>query len=199
MATVTVFTAARMAEIEDQAITDARIDGYNLIVIRNNLQELDLGNVRGPIGLTGPQGPDGNPTATILEYAGTTLPTGYLWCDGAEYPPASFPDLFAEIGTTYGGDGVTKFAVPDRRNRVALGVGDGPLGATGGTNDAFVVDHNHTGPNHRHQVQGGTASDAHTHTVSGTTATTPTATRSARQLLRLDLMVTGQGLILRPV
>lgn len=37
----------------------------------------------------------------------------HVVCDGAEYHPKTFPDLFREIGTTFGGDGVTTFAVPD--------------------------------------------------------------------------------------
>lgn len=36
-----------------------------------------------------------------------------LICDGSLYDPASFPDLFAKIGATFGGDGVSTFAVPD--------------------------------------------------------------------------------------
>ena len=56
MATVEVFTKARMQAIEDEAIVDSRIDTVGeerqLILIRNNGVEINAGNVRGPIGIT---------------------------------------------------------------------------------------------------------------------------------------------------
>jgi len=56
MATVEVFTKARMQAIEDEAIVDSRIDivgeERQLILIRNNGVEINAGNVRGPIGIT---------------------------------------------------------------------------------------------------------------------------------------------------
>lgn len=57
MANVTVFTADRMAQIESQAITDARLDGTNLVLVRNDLTEVNVGNVQGPTGST-PTVPD---------------------------------------------------------------------------------------------------------------------------------------------
>lgn len=62
MATVQIFTAARMQAIEDQAIVNARLDNgsgtdKNLVLIRNNDTEINVGNVRGPIGIT-PTVPD---------------------------------------------------------------------------------------------------------------------------------------------
>lgn len=57
MSTVEVFTKARMQAIEDQAIVDARLDTNNLILIRNNEEEIDVGSVRGPAGTT-PTVPD---------------------------------------------------------------------------------------------------------------------------------------------
>lgn len=69
-------------------------------------------------------GPSGNiiPSGTILPWAGSlsTAPTGYLLSDGASYPEATYPTLFAVIGTTYGGGG-GNFNVPDLRGRVPVG------------------------------------------------------------------------------
>jgi hypothetical protein len=53
------------------------------------------------------------PTATIVDYAGSSLPPGWLWCDGAAVSRVSYVGLFLKIGTTYGpGDGSTTFNVP---------------------------------------------------------------------------------------
>lgn len=56
MAEVTGFTAARMLAMEDATIIDARLDGYNLILITKDTTEIDVGDVRGPIGPVGPVG-----------------------------------------------------------------------------------------------------------------------------------------------
>lgn len=58
----------------------------------------------------------------MTDWAGSELPTGYLWCDGAAVSRAAYAELFAAIGTTYGaGDGSTTFNVPDRRGRASFG------------------------------------------------------------------------------
>lgn len=53
-------------------------------------------------------------------------PVGFLACDGSLLPIVQFEALFNLIGTTYGGDGQTTFAVPDLRGRVPMGMGQGP-------------------------------------------------------------------------
>ncbi|MDQ3287838.1 MAG: tail fiber protein [Pseudomonadota bacterium] len=53
-------------------------------------------------------------------------PQGWLPCDGTLLAIAEYDTLFALIGTTYGGDGSTTFAVPDLRGRVPLHTGTGP-------------------------------------------------------------------------
>lgn len=62
------------------------------------------------------------PVGTIAPYAGATAPTGWLLCDGAEVSRATYADLFALIGTTYGvGNGTTTFNLPDMKGRVPVG------------------------------------------------------------------------------
>ena len=51
------------------------------------------------------------PIGTVLSFAGQTAPHGYLLCDGASYKVADYPDLYAVIGNTYGGD-TENFNVP---------------------------------------------------------------------------------------
>ncbi len=66
-------------------------------------------------------------------------PAGWALCDGQMLPISENETLFQLIGTTYGGDGETSFAVPDLRGRIPIGVGQGPgtqnyvLGESGGT------------------------------------------------------------------
>lgn len=53
----------------------------------------------------------------ITMSASTIEPQGWVFCDGQLLQVASFPSLFSVLGSVYGGDGVTTFAVPDLRNR----------------------------------------------------------------------------------
>lgn len=55
------------------------------------------------------------PVGTILEFGGSTAPTGFLLCDGSAVSRTTYADLFTAIGTSYGpGDGVTTFNLPDQ-------------------------------------------------------------------------------------
>lgn len=61
----------------------------------------------------------------IKLYAGNEPPRGWFICDGQLLAIDKYPRLFSVIGTTYGGDGSTTFALPDLRGRTAVGVGKG--------------------------------------------------------------------------
>lgn len=66
------------------------------------------------------------PTASVLPFAGSVVPQGYLLCDGAEVSATDYANLFAQIGTTYGEaseEGL--FKLPDLRGRVPVGAGLG--------------------------------------------------------------------------
>lgn len=62
----------------------------------------------------------------IRLFGGTFAPLGWAFCNGALLPISEYDALFALIGTTYGGDGQTTFALPDLRGRVAIHQGQGP-------------------------------------------------------------------------
>lgn len=68
-------------------------------------------------------GGDGVPLGAILPLAhNSTVPAGYLLCDGAAVSRTMYPDLFSVIGTTYGaGDGSTTFNLPDLMGRFIEG------------------------------------------------------------------------------
>ena len=53
-------------------------------------------------------------------------PNGSLMCNGQLLPISQYEALFALIGTTYGGDGQSTFALPDLRGQMAVGQGQGP-------------------------------------------------------------------------
>lgn len=91
---------------------------------------------QGSQGLQGPPGPAGAgggvPTGTIVPFAGSSAPTGWLLCDGGQYSTSSYSTLYTVIGTTYGG-GNGSFKVPDLRGRMPVGKNYGTFSALGRT------------------------------------------------------------------
>lgn len=62
------------------------------------------------------------PTATLMPYAGTTAPSGWLLCYGQAVSRTTYASLFAKLSTTFGaGDGSTTFNLPDLRGRAIAG------------------------------------------------------------------------------
>jgi microcystin-dependent protein len=74
----------------------------------------------------------------ILIWPPNFAPQGWAFCAGQILPISQYTALFSLLGTTYGGDGRTTFALPDLRSRVPLGAGQGTglsnydLGSLGG-------------------------------------------------------------------
>ena len=65
------------------------------------------------------------PVGAVWDFAGTSAPTGWVFCYGQALSRATYATLFAAIGTAYGaGDGSTTFNVPDCRGRVVAGKDD---------------------------------------------------------------------------
>ena len=62
----------------------------------------------------------------IFMFAGNFAPRFSAFCDGQILPISQNTALFSLLGTTYGGNGVTNFALPDLRGRVPMGAGSGP-------------------------------------------------------------------------
>jgi len=77
-------------------------------------------------------------TGSIIAYAGTTTPSGYLECNGANVSRTTYASLFSAVGVTWGaGDGTTTFTLPDLRRRTMIGkngtAGTGSPGITVGS------------------------------------------------------------------
>src|SRR5215470_11720943 len=69
----------------------------------------------------------------IRMFAGNFAPAGWMFCEGQLLPIDQYQTLFQLIGTTYGGDGQSTFALPDMRGRLPLHFGNGfTLAETGG-------------------------------------------------------------------
>ena len=86
----------------------------------------------------------------IRMFAGNFAPAGWAFCDGQLLPISENETLFQLIGTTYGGDGQSTFALPDLRGRIPLHQGNGYiLAETGGAEEVTLTvnqipAHNHT-------------------------------------------------------
>ena len=78
----------------------------------------------------------GIPTATIVPWTDSSVPSGFLECDGAAVSRTTYSALFAIVGTTYGaGNGSTTFNVPDLADNVPVGKSNNKaLASTGGAN-----------------------------------------------------------------
>lgn len=62
------------------------------------------------------------PVGTIMPFTSSTVPSGYMVCDGREISRTTYSDLFTVIGTTYGsGDGSTTFNLPNIKGRTLVG------------------------------------------------------------------------------
>jgi microcystin-dependent protein len=76
----------------------------------------------------------------IRMFAGNFAPAGWMFCEGQLLPISENETLFQLIGTTYGGDGQSTFALPDLRGRIPLHQGDGfILAETGGVEDVTLT------------------------------------------------------------
>jgi microcystin-dependent protein len=88
----------------------------------------------------------------IYMFAGNFAPRGYALCDGQLLSIAQNTALFSLLGTTYGGNGQTTFALPDLRGRTPMHPGTGPglsprfLGEVGGAETRTITTHTHTVP-----------------------------------------------------
>lgn len=112
--------------------------------------------------------------AQIIMFAGNFAPQNWAFCQGQILAISQNTALFALLGTTYGGNGQTTFALPDFRGRSPVGTGQGPgltpitLGEQSGTETRTLIPtnmpiHNHTATT----TVGVTSANASTEEASG--------------------------------
>lgn len=76
----------------------------------------------------------------IRMFAGNFAPAGWMFCEGQLLPISEYETLFNLIGTTYGGDGQSTFALPDLRGRIPLHQGNGfNLAEPGGVEEVTLT------------------------------------------------------------
>ncbi len=91
-------------------------------------------------------------------------PKGWAWCDGQLLPISQNTALFSLLGTTYGGNGKSNFALPDLQGRAPMHPGQGPglslhdLGETGGSETVSLLESEI--PAHSHAMRAGADGEA---------------------------------------
>ena len=158
--------AVGTAEIADGAVTTAKVADGSITAAK-----LATGAV-----------PSSVPAGSVMPYAGSTEPSGWLFCFGQNVSRATYADLFAVVGTTYGaGDGSTTFGLPDIRGRVVAGQDDmGGTSANRLTNQTGGLDGDILGATGGAETHTLTTAQmpAHTHNVTGNTSSSGSATVS---------------------
>jgi microcystin-dependent protein len=98
---------------------------------------------------------------SVVLFAGNFAPRGWAFCDGQLLPIAQNTALFSLLGTTYGGNGQTTFALPDLRGRHPVGPRQGPglsnvdLGEQAGVENVTLISSQL--PAHAHPLRGSNA------------------------------------------
>ncbi|MDT8760837.1 tail fiber protein [Sphingomonas psychrotolerans] len=104
--------------------------------------------------------------AEIRVFPFNFAPKGWAWCDGQLLPLSQNTALFSLLGTTYGGNGKSNFALPDLQGRAPMHPGQGPglslhdLGESAGSDTVTLLQSEI--PVHTHQLQVDDADDAET-------------------------------------
>jgi microcystin-dependent protein len=112
--------------------------------------------------------------AMIMLFGGNFAIRGWAMCWGQIMSIAQNTAVFSLLGTTYGGDGQTTFALPDLRGRAPIGWGQGPglsnysLGQVTGTENTTLLINNMPAHNHVGTLSGGTVTNSAS-TAAGTT------------------------------
>ena len=92
----------------------------------------------------------------IRMFAGNFAPAGWMFCEGQLLPISENETLFQLIGTTYGGDGESTFALPDLRGRIPIHQGNGFILAETGGAEEITLTTNQI-PAHTHPLLASTA------------------------------------------
>ena len=131
---------AALNELDSEKIANSVLTTQGDLLTRDATQPTRLGiGTNGQVltvsaGVPSWQTPGGVPSGSMLPFAGSASPTGWLLCDGQAVSRTTYATLFATIGTTWGaGDGSTTFNLPDMRAAAPVGAGTSDKYATNET------------------------------------------------------------------
>src|SRR5690348_4194011 len=111
----------------------------------------------------------------IRMFAGNFAPAGWMLCNGQLLPIAENETLFQLIGTTYGGDGQSTFALPDLRGRLPLHFGNAYVLAQAGGVETVTLTTPQI-PAHTHALMASTSAGTENAPSNNVTAASPTVT-----------------------
>jgi microcystin-dependent protein len=163
------FTETHWDDLIDGVLAEHKQDGTHGAITATSVAATSSVTVGGTSVLS--------PAGSIMQYAGSSAPTGWLLADGSAVSRTTYAALFAVISTTYGaGNGSTTFNLPNLKGKVPVGVdsSDTSFDALGETGGAKTVDlshshtansagsHSHGGATDRAIYQAGQASNVYT-------------------------------------
>ena len=128
----------------------------------------------------------------IRMFAGNFAPAGWMFCEGQLLPISENETLFQLIGTTYGGDGQSTFALPDLRGRLPLHSGNGfTLAETGGVETVTLTVSQI--PAHSHPMLASTAPGTQNDPTNSVTAASPSIELYIGDVPDADLAASAVG------
>ncbi|MGH9277496.1 MAG: phage tail protein [Acidimicrobiales bacterium] len=128
----------------------------------------------------------------IRMFAGNFAPNGWMFCEGQLLPISENQVLFQLIGTTYGGDGESTFALPDLRGRLPIHQGGGFVLAETGGAEEITLTVNQV-PGHTHALVASSNNASSTNASGNVLATTPTYTPYIADVANTALVATSVG------
>ena len=186
------FDLSGKLKIADRSVTNGMLEGMNGNTVKGNLgpagdiEDISLqtlADVLAPL-LVGVNTNFGVPVGTIIDFAGSAAPLGYLTCNGDTISTLDYPDLFAAIGYTWGGSG-DDFNLPDLRRRTTVGSGgtetttlSSYVGAIGGAENTILQKEN---------------IPSHTHSYDAVSTGGTSALSANNGSLRYNIYVSGDG------
>ncbi len=134
----------------------------------------------------------------IRAFAFQFAPMGWAQCNGQLLPINQNPALFSLLGTTYGGDGINTFALPDLRGRVAISQGNGyTQGQTAGTETVSLTTNQL--PNHSHPINTAANGTANATNIPGPTVVLGSGSTTEAGNPAVSIYGTGTAIALAPL
>jgi len=129
-------------------------------------------------------------------------PKGWAWCDGQLMPISQNTALFSLLGTNYGGDGKSTFALPDFQGSAVVHAGQGPglseyfVGQTGGSETVTLLESEI--PAHSHNVMASTAAGdnnppAPTFSIAQSTGTNAYSSAASNAFMSINTLIPAGG------